>query len=156
MEYYNELANGYDELYREEQLETVKVILENIVPNGLLLDIGAGSGICTREFERFCTCIALDPSEELLKKYNGFKIVGKAEEMPFPDNYFDVVISVTALHHCDVEEALKEIFRVAKEDAQIALTILKKSKVDLNSFKDFKKTDAGKDWLFVKKPVTKS
>ena len=151
MEYYNKIANGYDELYMDEQLEKVNVILKNIKPKGVLLDIGAGSGISTKLFERFCTCIALDPSEELLKKYDGFKMIGKAEELPFPDNYFDVIISVTVLHHCDIEKALKEIFKVAKKDAQIALTILKKSKVDLNLFKDFKKIDAGKDWLFVKK-----
>ena len=62
---------------------------------------------------------------------------------------FDVIISVTALHHTDIKKALQEIFRVIKKNGQIALTILKKSKVDLKLFKKFKKIDCGKDWLFV-------
>lgn len=150
MGYYDEIASGYKELHGEEQLEKVRVILENIDPSGLLLDIGAGCGISTKEFERYCTCIALDPSEELLKQYDGYKMLGRAEDLPFPDNYFDVVISVTSLHHADIDRALDEIFRVVKKDGQIAITILKKSKVNLDLFKDFKKIDCGKDWLFVK------
>ena len=150
MEYYDQIADGYDELYKEEQLEKVKIILENIKPKGLLLDVGAGSGISTKPFEKFCTCIAFDASWELLKRYNGYKMLGKAEEMPFPDNYFDVIISVTALHHCDVKKALKEIERVGKKDVQIAISILKKSKVELELFKGFNRIDSEKDWIFVK------
>ncbi len=150
MEYYDEIADGYEELHKEEQIEKIKIILRHIKPKGILLDIGAGSGISTKPFEKYCTCIALDPSEKLLKKYEGFKMIGKAEELPFPDNYFDTIISVTSLHHADIEKALKEIFRVAKENAEIALTVLKKSKVNLNLFKDFQKIDGGKDWIFIK------
>ncbi len=150
MEYYNEIVRGYEELYKEEQLEKINIILEHIRPGGLLLDVGAGCGISTKLFEKYCTCIALDPSWELLKRYNGYKILGIAEDLPFANNYFDVVISVTALHHCNVKVALSEIFRVIKKNGQIALSVLKKSKVDLNLFRNFKKIDAGKDWLFVK------
>ena len=149
MKYYDKIADGYDELYKEEQLEKVKILIENLQPRGLLLDVGAGSGICTKAFEKYCDCVALDPSEELLKKYDGNKIVGKAEKIPFPDNYFDVVVSVTALHHANLKKALKEIFRVAKKDAKIGITILKKSKVDLGLFKDFKMIESEKDWIFI-------
>ena len=43
-----------------------------------------------------------------------------------------------------IDKTLKEIFRVIKDKGQIALTILKKSEVDLDLFKDFRKIDAGK------------
>src|SRR3989344_7553058 len=132
------------ELHEKEQLEKTRIILKFIKPSGLLLDIGAGTGISTKPFEKYCMCIALDPSKELLKRYKGNKILAKAENLPFKDKTFDVIISVTVLHHTNIKKALKEIFRVAKPNAQIALTILKKSKLaktlekeDL--FKDFKK-----------------
>ena len=148
--YYDTISQSYEELYGEEQLQKARIILEYIAPRGLLLDVGAGTGICTKKFELYCTCIALDPSSELLKKYNGFKVLGVAEALPFPDNSFDTIISITVLHHTYIQQSLKEIFRVAKKDAQIAITILKKSKVDLGLFVAFKKIDIGKDWLFIK------
>ncbi len=151
MQYYNKIAKGYNELYSQEQLEKGKIILKYIKLKGILLDIGAGTGITTKLFEKYCRCIALDPSKKLLEQYHGEKVAGIAEKIPFPDKYFDVVVSITALHHTNIKNALKEIFRVAKKDAQIAITILKKSNIYLSLFKDFKKIDIGKDWLFIKK-----
>jgi len=151
MKYYNTIASSYNDLYGTEQLEKARAILKYIRPSGLLLDIGAGSGISTKLFEKYCECIALDPSKGLLEQYNGEKVVATAEKIPFPDNHFDVIISITSLHHTNIKKALKEIFRVAKKDAQIAITILKKSKVDLSLFKNFKKIDMRKDCLFINK-----
>ena len=155
MKYYDKIAKSYNELYEKEQLEKVNIILKHIKPKGKLLDIGAGTGISTKLFEKYCKCIALDPSKELLKQYNGKKILAKAEKLPFKDKTFDVIISVTALHHMNIRKALKEIFRVAKSDSQIALTILKKSELAKTIekeglFKDFKKIDSKKDWIFIK------
>lgn len=150
MEYYNTISKSYNELHGEEQIEKAKIILKYIKPKGLLLDIGAGTGISTKLFEKYCDCIALDPSKKLLDQYKGKKILGKAEKLPFPDNHFDAIISLTSLHHSNIKKALKEIERVAKPKAQIAITILKKSKIDLTLFKDFKKIDCGKDWLLIK------
>jgi len=80
------------------------------------------------------------------------KKVGTAEGLPFPNDHFDVVISLTALHHADVKKALREIFRVLKKDGKVAISIMKKSKVDLELFKNFKKIDGDKDWIFIKMP----
>lgn len=47
-----------------------------------------------------------------------FLIQGSAAKLPFPDNYFDLVISINTLHnlHCyDLDSALREIERVGKE-----------------------------------------
>ena len=149
MRYYNTIAKSYNELHGQEQLEKAQIILKYIKPKGILLDIGAGTGITTKLFEKYCRCIALDPSEKLIEQYQGEKIISIAEKIPFPDNYFDTIISITALHHTNIKKALKEILRVAKQDAHIAITVLKKSKVNLSLFKNFKKIDCGKDWLFI-------
>lgn len=149
MKYYNEIARGYNELHREEQLNKVNIIKQNIQPKGLLLDIGAGTGISTEPFEEQAICIALDPSIEMLKQYKGMKVAAKAEFLPFKDNIFDTIISVTALHHADIKEALKEIKRVSKSSAQIAITMLKKSKIPLPE--EFKKIEESKDFIYIKK-----
>lgn len=144
MEYYDELSGGYDELYKDEQLEKLKFI-KKYIKKGSLLDIGAGTGISTGYFEDICDCVALDPSEEMLNYYDGKKLIGKAEYLPFEDNSFDNVICVTALHHCDVDKAIKEMLRVVKDDGVIIVTLLKKSNKKLN----YKEIDIGKDWLYL-------
>lgn len=153
MQYYNKISKGYNELYKEEQLKKIKIIKKYIKPKGLLLDIGAGTGISTKAFTKKALCIALDPSKEMLKKYPGLKVVGKAENLPFKDNTFDIIISVTALHHANPEKAISEIKRVAKPNAQIAISILKKSKRlpgIKKLLKNFKEIEEEKDIILIK------
>ena len=125
-EYYSSIAKGYNELHREEQLKKLKIIARHIKPMGLLLDIGAGTGISTSFFK--VKAVALEPSEEMLKQYKGEKAIGKAEGIPFPDKTFNTIISITALHHADIDKAIREIKRVSKEGCVYAFTILKKAK----------------------------
>jgi len=150
--YYNSIAGGYNELYKEEQiekLEKIYVYIKDLIKyRSLLLDVGAGTGISTEFFkEKFgCLCVALDPSWEMLKQYEGNKVIGNAENLPFKNNMFDVVVSVTALHHCDIDKAIKEMLRVVKKDGIIIVTLLKKSNKKLKGYKEI---DIGKDWLYL-------
>ena len=148
MKYYNQIARGYNELHKQEQLNKIKIIKKHLKPRGLLLDIGAGTGISTKPFEKHCKCIALDPSINMLKQYKGLKVLAKAENLPFKDKTFDTIISVTALHHTNIKKALKEIKRVSKPKAQLALTMLKKSKVTLPNV--FTKIEESKDCIYFK------
>jgi ubiquinone/menaquinone biosynthesis C-methylase UbiE len=83
----------------------------------------------------------------MLSHYNGKKVIGKAEELPFKDKNFDNVICVTVLHHCDIDKAIKEMLRVVKDDGNVIVTLLKKSNKELN----YEKIDIGKDWLYLVK-----
>ncbi len=144
MKYYNKIAKGYNELHKEEQLNKINIIKQHLKkPYKLTLDIGAGTGISSEPFN----AIALDPSINMLKQYKGLKVVAQAEHLPFKDNTFNTIISVTALHHTNIKKALKEIKRVAKKGAQLALTTLKKSKVRLPYSK---KIDESKDYIYLK------
>jgi ubiquinone/menaquinone biosynthesis C-methylase UbiE len=125
MKYYDKIAKGYDGLHREEQEKKLKIIKKHLRPKGLILDIGAGTGISSKYFKNI---VLLDPSEEMLKKAKGKKIKAKAEKIPFPDRTFDAIISVTALHHTDIKKAIKEIKRVSKKNCKYAFTILKRAK----------------------------
>ena len=135
MKYYDEIASGYNELHKKEQLKKLKIIQKELTVGkyNRLLDVGCGTGL---SFEFFnCKIFGIDPSLELLKHIPN-KFLGKvmtkqasAEKIPFPDKYFDIIISVTAIQNFeDVDKALQEIKRVAKPKAQIIITCLKRSK----------------------------
>ena len=127
------------------------IILKHLKPHGKLLDIGAGTGISTEPFLKVCECYALDPSAEMLKFSKAqHNILGGAEHLPFPDKFFDVVISLSALHLVDFKKSMAEINRVAKEDAQIALTFLKKARNRPKSIQGFKKFDEERDVIFIR------
>ncbi len=131
MNYYNQIAPGYDELHEQEQLNKLIYITQFIEPkpSDVLLDVGCGSGISTRFWQ--CKTFGIDPSEELIKiakqkDKEGDYIIASAEKLPFPDKSFDIVTSITAVHNFkDIEKALNEIKRVAK--GRVILSILKKS-----------------------------
>jgi len=66
---------------------------------------------------------AIDPLADFYKKkfnldYSSiFFIEGRAEKLPFKDNYFDVVVLANVLDHVEQpEKALSEVKRVLKED----------------------------------------
>jgi ubiquinone/menaquinone biosynthesis C-methylase UbiE len=127
--YYDLISSSYEELYKEEQLKKIVLIKNEVCPKkgDYVLDLGSGPG-----FLKFtgvnCTIVRLDPSKELLNKASGIKVLGIAEKMSFSDNYFDLIISVTAMQNFDdINKAIAEIKRVAKPDANIALSFLKKS-----------------------------
>jgi len=151
MEYYDSIAGGYDELHRDEQTRKLAIILKHLKPHGKLLDIGAGTGISTEPFLKVCECYAFDPSAEMLKFSKAqHNVLGVAEHLSFPDKFFDVIISLSALHHADFKKSMAEINRVAKEDAQIALTFLKKARNRPKSIQGFKKFDEERDVIFIR------
>ena len=126
MEYYDQIASAYDELYGEEQKNKARIILQHLplTPSTTLLDIGCGTGIATALFP--CNTTGIDTSPQLIeqakKRINAQ--VADAHHLPFPDQSFDIVISLTAAHHFSLA-AFIEMKRVAK--SQIVITILKKS-----------------------------
>ena len=100
------------------------------IPQLKILDIGTGYGH-TVSFLRSilpddCTIWTLDPSDEVVERVekmmreagqaSNVKFVkASAEEIPFENNFFDVVVSVVLLHHLErLEHALMEMLRVVK------------------------------------------
>jgi len=123
--YYDEIARGYDDLYRKEQLRKISLIKEQVKfkEDDKVLDIGCGPyyghwpGIV----------VGIDPSWELLKKADCIKVQGHAENLPFDDHSFNIVVTITAIHNFkDIDKALDEMLRVGKD--RFVISILKKSK----------------------------
>jgi ubiquinone/menaquinone biosynthesis C-methylase UbiE len=152
MNYYDEISEGYNELHKEEQLRKVEIIIKELKLKGneKVLDVGCGTAFYADHFGENYT--GIDPSEGMLKKATAKVILASAESLPFPDKSFDAVISITAAQNfTDVEKAINEIKRVAKN--KIAITILKQAKklqLIKRLLNDFKKIEQEKDYIFIK------
>jgi len=147
--YYDEISSGYNELHKEEQLKKVRIIIKELgITNEKVLDVGCGTAFYAELFENYT---GLDSSKGMLEKAKANVILGNAENLPFKDKSFDVVISVTALHNVkDFKKAIKEMERVSK--GKIAISVLKKSKnFDWikEELKNYKKIEEEKDIIFI-------
>ena len=99
-DYYSSIASGYDELYGEEQKEKFETIKKHIKLKPLALDIGCGTGVVDIGVKS----IGIDPSLGLLKLHKGIRVCAKAESLPFKDHSFNSIVSLTALHHADINK----------------------------------------------------
>ena len=124
------IYSNLTEHYHRARKDYPQAVLDyfNSISHGLsrffVLDLGCGTGIATRQLassQRFI--IGCDPSCEMLKFAlenripNTSYCLGRAEEIPFSDNTFDVITAFSAFHWMvfyDKEKSLQEIKRVLK------------------------------------------
>ncbi|MEM4282533.1 MAG: class I SAM-dependent methyltransferase [Candidatus Woesearchaeota archaeon] len=132
VKFYAAIASGYEELYGEEQLKKLSIIADELKPRegNVILDVGCGIGLSARVFApNRCRLIGIEPCKELAAQAPFEVKIARAEQIPFPDNSFDFVICVTALHNFDEPStALKEMGRICKPTGKVAITVLKKAK----------------------------
>jgi ubiquinone/menaquinone biosynthesis C-methylase UbiE len=88
-----------------------------------ILDIGCGHGNLLEQIHaKTPHSYGIDPDKEALAK-NTFiknKKVAVAEDLPFKDNFFDLIVSAWVLEHLPKpEEAFKEIYRVLKPGGKV-------------------------------------
>jgi len=153
--YYDSIAKGYNELHGEEQLKKLEIIKKKIEikSSDKVLDVGCGTGLSSILGG---VITGIDPSAELLKQAKCKTVCASAEEIPFKDNSFDIVVSVTAIQNfTDIKKGLEEIKRVGKD--KFALSFLKKSEkrekilVLLNNvFGQGEVFEEDKDLIFIK------
>jgi protein-L-isoaspartate(D-aspartate) O-methyltransferase len=96
-----------------------------------ILDIGCGKGFLVYEFKKIfpnSEIIGLDISQYAIEnsktEIKSNLILGNANNLPFKENYFDLVISLNTLHnlYCfDLFQSLKEIERVGKKNKYICV-----------------------------------
>lgn len=125
-DYYNGIADGYDALYAQEQLDKLDSaagrLIEYFKPTRetKILDVGCGSGVSSDYWVRrfACDVTGVDPAERLIER-NSSKlskfVVGSAEQLPFEKESFDLVVSFTAIQNfTNVELGVDEILRVGR------------------------------------------
>ena len=84
------------------------------------LEIGCGTGLFTECFAKTgVDLISIDISPELLEKARKRAPHACIEKRDachtgFPDQHFDVIVGSSVLHHLQLEQALKEIYRILK------------------------------------------
>lgn len=93
---------------------------------GRVLDLGSGAGGLSRTIKKFypeLEITGVDPNKKAIleankkaEKIKGLKyLVGRAEKLPFEDDYFDAVLASSVLEHVDdYKKTLQEISRVIK------------------------------------------
>jgi ubiquinone/menaquinone biosynthesis C-methylase UbiE len=96
-----------------------------------VLDVGCGKGFMLHDFKELMpnlTIAGIDISEyaieHVTETVKSFLRVGNAKELPYEDNSFDLVISITTIHNLPLEEckqALREIERVSRKHAFITV-----------------------------------
>jgi SAM-dependent methyltransferase len=92
-----------------------------------ILDVGCGKGFMLHDFKELMprsTVAGIDISEyaiaNAMDSMKPFVQVASADSLPYPDNYFDLVISINTIHNLYLEEckqSLREIQRVTKGNA---------------------------------------
>ena len=120
--------------YMEGRWEKVarKMVKHYKLPkNPKILDVGCGKGYLLFDFlkvvpdaEIFGIDISNYAIENSKKEIRKNLQIGNATELPWPDNYFDLVYSINTfhnLHNYDLDKALREFERVGKNNKYICV-----------------------------------
>tara|TARA_B100001175_G_scaffold315687_1_gene327805 strand:+ start:1306 stop:1935 length:630 start_codon:yes stop_codon:yes gene_type:complete len=121
---------GFDKSWRRQAAENLKL--------GNVLDLGSGTGASYYDLKKY-NVVALDPDESMLS-LNKFekKVVGKSENLPFDDNYFDNIFCCFVLRNVEnIDNTFNEVRRVLKKDGKFIL--LDMSRPRNNVLKQFHK-----------------
>src|SRR5213596_3318520 len=108
----------------------VQMLSRHLGPGMNVLELGCGTGYFTRELARSgADVVAIDVSPDLLEVAkancstpNVRYEIQNAYELSCPDAVFDSVVGSSVLHHLEIEEAIREIYRVLKPSGTIYFT----------------------------------
>jgi len=103
----------------------------NLTDKSRILDVGCAKGFMVFDFMQLIpniTVEGVDISQYAIahakKEVKKYVKVGDARELPYEDNSFDLVISITTLHNLDrdgCKQALSELERVSRKDKFITV-----------------------------------
>jgi SAM-dependent methyltransferase len=108
----------------------VKMLSSHLKPGMTVLELGCGAGYFTQELARSgADIVAIDVSPELLEiarancsAPNVRYQIQNAHALSYSEALFDSVVGSSVLHHLEIEEALREIYRVLKPMGTIYFT----------------------------------
>lgn len=114
-----------------------RIVAEDMVkhyglqPGQTVLDVGCGKGFLLYDFTQVLPGLkisGIDISdyaiENAKEEVRPFLKQGLAQELPYEDNSFDLVISITTLHNLylyDLKKAIQEIERVSKKNSYVVV-----------------------------------
>lgn len=125
-DHFNLLAPFYDQVIPVNNINHLVEII-GLPTDGWLLDAGGGTGRVAKELVGLASKIFVaDLSRNMLiqacEKGDLHTVQTHTEKVPFPDNSFDRIIMIDALHHvCDHQETADELWRVLKPGGRIVI-----------------------------------
>lgn len=129
VEVHTVMADRYHEEphWRTENQEKVAKRIADLLPDDRrrALDVGCGSGFLTTKIQPYFEQVdGIDATPAMMNRMPRFPNVrltqGLAENLPFPDDTFDMVCAYSFLHHLlEPQLALGEMFRVLKPGGRI-------------------------------------
>lgn len=137
---YNLAANYYDE--KEKYLNSFEKnkmlpLLGDVIKKKIL-DVGAGTGrLSLQLFKAGAEVIALDMSNSMLKKLRAKNkqiqiVIGDAENLPFENESFDIVIAAFLVVHLqNPRRFFDEVYRVLKDDGIFLFTNINQKEAPL-------------------------
>jgi len=138
------LKNGPRNKQKQHVLEKLAFYKEHISPNSRVVDVGCFDGYYTQQLRQHgCETLGVDANIKVLEKTRSFDPEGKyvrefAENLSFPDNYFDVGLYSHILHHVlKPEEVIKEARRIIKPGGKIIVAVPLNLGVDANHLRSF-------------------
>lgn len=103
----------------------------NLPENAAILDIGCAKGFMLHDFKKVmpnCSVAGIDVSEyaieNAMEDVKPFLSIASGEKLPYPDDSFDLVISINSIHNLPIDKlstALQEIERVSRKHSFITL-----------------------------------
>ena len=101
-------------------------VFDRIAPSGRVLELGAGTGIATRELAARADVVATDLGPRMLGRLHALLpdvpvVVTRAEALPFAGERFDLVCGAQMWHWVDVPTAAAEVARVLRPGGRLAL-----------------------------------
>jgi SAM-dependent methyltransferase len=142
-EIYNRLADTeYDKNSNAYFADRRSKILAEYA-KGLILEVGAGTGLVTEKLREKGKVVAVDLSINMLRilktKYpNVIAIAADAEQLPFKDNLFDSVIASECIYYFeDPEKFIKDLKKMIKDSGIIAISSFSKMWTPLQKLRIF-------------------
>lgn len=123
--YYKELSSYHIKRETDLNKQSISYILNNIQGNSVL-DISCGTGYLAKKITKkhLAKVVGIDfiISDNIKNEAHPKFIESSIENIPFPDNYFDTVISTHTLEHVvNIKQAIYELRRVCKGKLIIVL-----------------------------------
>ena len=132
-------AHGYGGYYYNPKFfrKIVKAMIKyyKLDNTSKILDIGCAKGFMMYEFKKAlpaCEIRGIDISRyckvHALKEIKKYINIGTCEKLPYPNKYFDFVVSISTIHNVTkarINRSLKEIVRVCKKNAFVRIKAYK-------------------------------
>ena len=118
--YYDIESHWFPELYTNpNEEERIKITLD-ILPVDVqtVLDVGCGNGVLTNKIGNHWKVIGLDRSLNAIRWVKTNKVIGNANNLPFRENSFDIVVATEIIEHflyIHYVKALSELVRVSSK-----------------------------------------